>query len=477
MAAMWAGDLDSPGGVREAAKAARAAPPGPDPPRGVDLLLDAFALRLTEGYSAAAPTLTRALEPFLALNVANDDVGRWRWSATIALELWDFESWHALAARQAQFARDTGALVQLQFALNLLAWTHHVAGDSTAAAQLIEEERLIAEATGNPPLAYTEMMLAAWRGREAQASEPIEATLGEATAGGLGVNLATYASSVLDNGLGRHDAARERRVAIIRARSGGVRALCRARAGRGGVQDRRRRVRPGRTRVALRAHTRDADRVGAGDRSPRPRPAERGRGRRQSLPRVDRAARPNPRPQGARPRPSALRRVAATRAPPRGRARAAAQRPRDAGHDGHRGVRRAGPARAARPRARPPASARWRGATSSRLRRGRSRGSPATGSRTPRSAPGCSSARARSSTTCTRSSPSSRSARATSSSASCPASRPPSGRSSRARQAASRRRRRNTTGHSRCALADASAAGANDTRRAIKEEPWKNNLK
>ena len=31
--AMWAGDLDSPGGVREAAEAARAAPPGPDPPR------------------------------------------------------------------------------------------------------------------------------------------------------------------------------------------------------------------------------------------------------------------------------------------------------------------------------------------------------------------------------------------------------------------------------------------------------------
>ena len=209
VAAMWADDLDSPGGLPEAAKAASAAPPGPDPPRGVDLLLDAFALRLTEGYSAAAPTLTRALEPFLALNVANEDVGRWRWSATIALELWDFESWHALAARQAQFARDTGALVQLQFALNLLAWTHHVAGDSTAAAQLIEEERLIAEATGNPPLAYTEMMLAAWRGREAQASEPIEATLGEATAGGLGVNLATYASSVLDNGLGRHDAARD----------------------------------------------------------------------------------------------------------------------------------------------------------------------------------------------------------------------------------------------------------------------------
>ena len=81
----------------------------------------------------------------------------------------------------------------------------------TTAALLFEEDRLIAEATGNPPLAYTEMMLAAWRGQEAQASELIEATLREATARGLGrwSTSPTYASSVLYNGLGRHDAARD----------------------------------------------------------------------------------------------------------------------------------------------------------------------------------------------------------------------------------------------------------------------------
>ena len=45
----------------------------------------------------------------------------------IATELWDIESWHALAARQAQVARDTGALVQLQFALSLLAWIRFLA--------------------------------------------------------------------------------------------------------------------------------------------------------------------------------------------------------------------------------------------------------------------------------------------------------------------------------------------------------------
>ena len=106
-----------------------------------------------------------------------------------------------------RFARDTGALVHLQLALNLLARSHILAGELTAAAHLFEEDRLIAEATGNPRVPYIEMMLAAWRGQEAPASELIEATLQEATAVGPGVIAASYASSVLDNGLGRHDAA------------------------------------------------------------------------------------------------------------------------------------------------------------------------------------------------------------------------------------------------------------------------------
>src|SRR5262249_60366440 len=61
-AAIWADDLDSPGRLRETAEAARAAPPGPQPPRPVDVLVDAFAIRLTDGYATAAPALIRALE-------------------------------------------------------------------------------------------------------------------------------------------------------------------------------------------------------------------------------------------------------------------------------------------------------------------------------------------------------------------------------------------------------------------------------
>jgi DNA-binding CsgD family transcriptional regulator len=214
-AAIWAGDLGSPGGVLAAAEAARAAPPlGPEPPRAVDVLLDGFALRLTQGYAVAAPLLARALGLSLALDVSNDEADRWlaggRASALVALELWDAESWHALAVVQAQFARDTGALVHLQYALNFLAMTHLFAGELTTTARLVDEDRLIAKATGNPPVGYAAMALAAWQGQEAQASELIEATSRTATARGLGrmVSFADYASSVLYNGLGRHDAGR-----------------------------------------------------------------------------------------------------------------------------------------------------------------------------------------------------------------------------------------------------------------------------
>ena len=101
--------------------------------------------------------------------------------------------------------------MHLQFALNMLAWVHLLAGELTESARLIEEERTIAEATGNPPITYTEMLVAAWRGQERRAAGLIEATAREATAAGLNRvgAYAAYASAVLHNGLGRHAEARD----------------------------------------------------------------------------------------------------------------------------------------------------------------------------------------------------------------------------------------------------------------------------
>jgi DNA-binding CsgD family transcriptional regulator len=216
VAASLAGDLGRPGGRREVAEAARAGPADPGPPRAVDVLLDALTLRLTQGYAAAAPALARALELLLTMDVSTAEGRRWLWLAggragSVAIELWDAESWYALAARQVQVARDTGALVQLRFAITHLGLYHIVGGELSTAERLIEEDRLIAEATGPPNVAYAEMMLAAWQGREEEASELIDAVVQLATERGTGilVAFAACASAVLSNGLGRHDAARD----------------------------------------------------------------------------------------------------------------------------------------------------------------------------------------------------------------------------------------------------------------------------
>jgi DNA-binding CsgD family transcriptional regulator len=208
-----ASDVEVVGGAPAVAAAARAAPPGAVPPRAVDVLLNAFAIRLTDGYAAAAPTLARALELLLAIDVSSDDVGRrlslssGRNGNIVALEMWDAEALHILAARQVRVARDTSALVHLQFALSFLARSHILAGDLTAATLMIDEARSIAEATENPPLVNAPMILAAWRGQEARASELIKATSEEAATRRWTSN--NYARSVLYNGLGRHDIARD----------------------------------------------------------------------------------------------------------------------------------------------------------------------------------------------------------------------------------------------------------------------------
>jgi len=216
-AAMHVGEEFIPGGARAAAEAARTAPPAPDPPRPVDVVLDAFTVLMTEGYAAAGPALGQALGLLLALDAGTSEARRWRFLSggragmTIAMERCDWESLHALTAGQAQVARDMGALVQWRSATMGLVAAEIMRGEFGAAARLVEEERLIAEAAGTPPTATSALLLAAWRGREQEASGLIEATVREGTARHQGyiVDFARSLAAVLYNGLRRYDAARD----------------------------------------------------------------------------------------------------------------------------------------------------------------------------------------------------------------------------------------------------------------------------
>ena len=198
------------GGVLEAADAARRARPPQGAPRASDLLLDGLAARFTDGYAASAPALKHALGAVLGQGRTGGHDVRWPWIARrVAPDLFDDDAWHELATRNVQIARDAGALAVLPLALNFLAGIRTLDGSLDTAAALVEEADAIADATGTAPILFGKLLLAGFRGREAQASALIEATEPTGIARGEGVVL-TYcelARAVLHNGLGHYQQA------------------------------------------------------------------------------------------------------------------------------------------------------------------------------------------------------------------------------------------------------------------------------
>jgi DNA-binding CsgD family transcriptional regulator len=206
-AAMFAGRLGDEPGVRDAAEAALTAPPPPQPPRAIDLLLDGLATRFTEGYSAGLPPLRRALDAFRNLGGLTARDVRWLWLACrLAQDLWDDELWEVLSTGGLRAAREAGAVSVLPIAATYRASLHVHAGAFGDAASLIEEADAITQATDMAPLKYASLMLAAWRGNEAEGLELIEAARLEATARGegMGLGVTAWAAALLYNGCGRY---------------------------------------------------------------------------------------------------------------------------------------------------------------------------------------------------------------------------------------------------------------------------------
>jgi DNA-binding CsgD family transcriptional regulator len=206
-AAMFAGRLGDYPGVREAAEAAQAAPAAPQPPRTIDLLVDGLATRFTEGYSAGVPPLRTALGAFRGVEASTTGDVRWLWLACrLTQDLWDDELWSVLASRAVRAARETGALSLLANAATYRACLHVHAGAFDAASSLIDEVDAITQATGMAPLKYASLMLAAWRGNEANALRLFEAGRQEATerGEGMGLGVLEWATALLYNGLGRY---------------------------------------------------------------------------------------------------------------------------------------------------------------------------------------------------------------------------------------------------------------------------------
>jgi DNA-binding CsgD family transcriptional regulator len=205
--ALFAGQLAGATTLRDVSDETRAAPRPAGPVRPADLLLDGFALAVTEGRAEAAPVLELAATGFAGDEASIEEVLRWGWLATAAAVMaWDYDTCLAVANRGVELAREAGALTVLAVSANVLAQALALGGEFGSAGVRVAEADAVREATGAQVAPYGALVLAGFRGREAEASALIDATIEEATAGGQGtaVQYAHWANAVLLNGLGRY---------------------------------------------------------------------------------------------------------------------------------------------------------------------------------------------------------------------------------------------------------------------------------
>jgi DNA-binding CsgD family transcriptional regulator len=209
-AACFAGRLGP--GTLDAAKAARKVPARQEPARMGDLMLDALALRFTDGYAASVPAVRRAVEAVRTQERAEwETTGPWLVPAVLARfmarDLFDDDLARDLAIHGVQITRDHGALAMLAFALNSVVYVRLVEGDLHGAAILLDEADAVSAVTGTERVVYGRLSAAGFRGVEADALPLFEAVESAATARGVGLllSLSEHARAVLYNSLGRYE--------------------------------------------------------------------------------------------------------------------------------------------------------------------------------------------------------------------------------------------------------------------------------
>ena len=208
-AALSADRLVRGGDVREIAAAVLAADWAPST-RACDLLLDALALVTSEGYSAGAPALKRALLAFREERLSEEEELRWLWLAChVARALGDDVAWDELTERQVELARRAGALSLLPVALDDRVHADLFCGRLQTAMALAAEADTVVEATGSDVALRGAIALANWRGQDAEAQALVEARRRGVLQHGEGLWLVAtdWGNTVRYNGLGRYDEA------------------------------------------------------------------------------------------------------------------------------------------------------------------------------------------------------------------------------------------------------------------------------
>jgi len=206
-AAINANHLGGADVLLEICHAVRALPPLVPDPHPLDLVLDGFALLVTDGHAGAMPVLERAATVVPELPV--EDVVRWGFQVGgLRSAMWDDDAIEVYE-RQARVVRDAGALGELPIHLQALALEVAWVGDLAGARRLMAESESISASIGNQVPPFALLRILALEGREAEAAPLIDAVVNLGTTRGQGtaVMVARWAAAVLYNGLGRHEEA------------------------------------------------------------------------------------------------------------------------------------------------------------------------------------------------------------------------------------------------------------------------------
>jgi DNA-binding CsgD family transcriptional regulator len=206
-AALSADRLVQGGDAREVAAAVLAAGWGPST-RASDKLLDGLALAVSQGYVAGAPMLKDALRTFREETLAEEDELRWLWLAcNVARALGDDAAWDDLTARQLELARRAGAFAVLPVALTDRLGVELFSGRIGLAVSLAAQADAVVEATGSHLALRASIMLANWRGRDAEAVALTEARRQDVLRRGEGLWLIAndWGAAIRYNGLARYD--------------------------------------------------------------------------------------------------------------------------------------------------------------------------------------------------------------------------------------------------------------------------------
>ena len=203
-AAVAASHLGGADVLLEICRAVRALPPLSPDPHPLDLVLEGFALLITDGHAAAMPILQRASNVVPQLPV--EDVVRWSFQVGgVRSAMWDDDA-IAVYERQARLVRDAGALAELPIHLQALALERAWLGDLEGAGRLMAESESISTSIGTQMPPFALLRILALQGREAEAAPLIEAVSQQGITRGQGnaVMVAHWAAAVLYNGLGRY---------------------------------------------------------------------------------------------------------------------------------------------------------------------------------------------------------------------------------------------------------------------------------